>query len=434
MIAVGVQHAVPRAVHWLHAPLLLLHEKVEHVLLVVPGMAARVPQVKMENVRGDHLLVPVVPVLLLHELQQTVVDPRAVWLEEARARGDVVEKVQVLLRANHPVVPLLGLLDLVHVLFQELLVWEAHAVDPVEGGVLDVTAPERARVLVELEGLDHPGVRHVGSAAQVAEGAVPVQGDGGALRQALDHLHLEGVLLEHVERLLPGDHRALKLLLLLDDLVDALGENLAVLRVQGLVAHEAVVVEALLDGRTNGEVRAVLELQSLAQQVGGGVPVRVLALSAVEGEDLELAVALEGPEHIPVLAVDLRHQGLLAQPLADSGGDVLWGGHVTCSLPHRTVGKGDRNLHALLGGLRGVELGALEVLLEESDTLVVVGLFYLGVRGLSRDTGATPTLAPGLVTRGTPQNRLVLGVLLAHFNEGRVIGIQLPVVPPARHT
>lgn len=55
-------------VHWLQPKLLLLNVETEHVLLVVVGMTGCLPQVKVIDVGGHHLLILEVPVHLPDEL------------------------------------------------------------------------------------------------------------------------------------------------------------------------------------------------------------------------------------------------------------------------------------------------------------------------------------------------------------------------------
>ena len=51
------------AIHWLEPKLRLFNVKVEHILLVVFCMARRAPQVEVEDVGRDHLLIFILPVL-----------------------------------------------------------------------------------------------------------------------------------------------------------------------------------------------------------------------------------------------------------------------------------------------------------------------------------------------------------------------------------
>lgn len=87
--------AVARTVHGLHPPLLPLHVKDEHVFLVVLGVARYLPEVQVEDVGGDHFLVPPHPVLLANEGHQAVVHPCSMGLPEATARGKLQHMYEV---------------------------------------------------------------------------------------------------------------------------------------------------------------------------------------------------------------------------------------------------------------------------------------------------------------------------------------------------
>ena len=50
---------------------------------------------------------------------------------------------------------------------------------------------------------------------------VPVQSDYCFLWQAREDFHFESIFLEHLQRLIAGDHHTLKGLLLLDDLLNS---------------------------------------------------------------------------------------------------------------------------------------------------------------------------------------------------------------------
>lgn len=108
----------------------------------------------------------------------------------------------------------------------------------------------------------------------------------------------------------------------------------------------------------------------------------------VEAEELEGAVALEGPAHVPVRAVDVGEEGSLRELLVDAHGDVPRGGDELDALLDGAVGHD--HLDGLVGGFGLLDLGALalEVLLEELDAFGVVrGLFL--VRGRARGLGGS---------------------------------------------
>ncbi len=97
--AAPVEQTVRRTVHGLDArrPLLDLLEGVgeEHVVAVVVVVARALPQLDVEDLRGDDLVIAVGPVLLPHELEQGVVDQRAARVEEGARRRLRVERKQI---------------------------------------------------------------------------------------------------------------------------------------------------------------------------------------------------------------------------------------------------------------------------------------------------------------------------------------------------
>jgi hypothetical protein len=83
----GEHETVRGAIHRLHRPLLPLDVEAEHSVFVMHGVSALVPQVEVENVGGDDLIVPALPVMLLNEVNEFVVYAGAVGKPECGAGG-----------------------------------------------------------------------------------------------------------------------------------------------------------------------------------------------------------------------------------------------------------------------------------------------------------------------------------------------------------
>jgi hypothetical protein len=126
------QHAVPGAVHRLHAELPLVDRAREHVVLVVLVVTGGVEQLHVEDLRGDDLLVAVLAVQLAHVGLQQVVDGRAAAGEERAGRGDRIEVEQAELLAELAVVAGLRLLEQAQVLLELLAVGERGPVDALQ--------------------------------------------------------------------------------------------------------------------------------------------------------------------------------------------------------------------------------------------------------------------------------------------------------------
>mmetsp|Transcript_14766 Transcript_14766/g.40378 ORF Transcript_14766/g.40378 Transcript_14766/m.40378 type:complete len:603 (-) Transcript_14766:35-1843(-) len=347
-LALGEHEAVAGAVHGLHAELLLLHLEDEHVLAVVRGVARRLPQLHVVHVGRDDLAVAALEVLLADGLHQPVVDARAVRQPEAAPRAELVEEEELLLRADGAVVALLGLLDAEEVLLELLGVGEGHAVHALQRVVASLALPVGGRVLHDGECLDLARVGHVRPAAQVHQVAAAVgRADGAVGHLALEHVHLEVVVLEHLERLVLGHLHALEGVLALDHLVEELLDVLLVGAGNGGAAAVDVVVEAILDGGADAEVGAVFQLQGEAENVRAGVPEGLATERVVELAKLKLAVPFQRSLHVPATSVDLGDHRVLSQALGNSHCNVEWGGLALNSLLDSAVRQ--LNIDGVLG-------------------------------------------------------------------------------------
>jgi hypothetical protein len=97
-----------------------------------------------------------------------------------------------------------------------------------------------------------------------------------------------------------GKGQALEWLLLLDNGVDNRLKRLVVrLLYCSLVWESHLVVEAILNWRTNAEVTTKSTLRRLSQDMCARVPEDLLALCVVEWQELQLAALLQRPLKIP---------------------------------------------------------------------------------------------------------------------------------------
>ena len=157
----------------------------------------------------------------------------------------------------------------------------------------------------------------MGPEAEVDPVAVAVEGErlgplGGDVLDDLD-LVLLALPLEERERLLHRDLLADEGVVGGDGLVGGLLDLLEVLGREGRLAGE-VVVEAVLDGRADGDLGARVELLHHAGHDVGGVVARHLERLGVPGGDhLEPDVAVERAGEVHRLAVELGDVGGLGQ-------------------------------------------------------------------------------------------------------------------------
>ena len=250
----------------------------EHAVQVVVPVAGDLVEVPLghEGGLGQEVAALLLGVLdpALHQLDH----PGALGQQHGQALADHVHGGEVLqLPAQLVVVPLEGLGLLLQIGVQLILLRESHAVDPLEHLPAAVAPPVGAAALGQLDGvaLNAAGGVQMGTGAQVGELALPIEGDVGVLGQVLNQLHLVGLpLLLHIaDGLLPGQLEPLQLQLLLADLAHLGLDLLQVLLGEGLGAVQ-VIVEAVVDGRANGQLGVGPEpLDGLGQHMGAGVPV-----------------------------------------------------------------------------------------------------------------------------------------------------------------
>ena len=126
----------------------------------------------------------------------------------------------------------------------------------------------------------------MGAGAQVGKLALLVEGDVCVLREVVDELHLEGLLLllHELERLGPGQLKALQLQLLLADLPHLGLDLLQVLGSKGKGGVH-IVVPALVDGGADGQLHLGPQpLDGLGHDVGAGVPVSLAVLRVLKAK------------------------------------------------------------------------------------------------------------------------------------------------------
>jgi hypothetical protein len=272
--------------------------------------------------------------VVLHELAHD----GALGVPDGEAGTQLVgEGEQVELVGEATVVALLGLLEHGEVLVELGLGLPGRAVDALEHGVALVAPPVGAGDPRELEVPEvAPRVGHVRAPAEVDEaGRVLVGADEARLRRrrrvvgrAPDDLALVLVGGEELQGLRVGDLVAQEGLALPDDLAHLGVQALEVLGGEGApVGQLEVVVEAVLDGRPDGEGGTGEQLEhGLGEHVRGRVPDRVAAPLAVRGDDRHGVAVPQGGDEIAFLAVDLGdHRGLGEAP-ADARGEVPRGG------------------------------------------------------------------------------------------------------------
>ena len=128
-----------------------------------------------------------------------------------------------------------------------------------------------------------------------------------------------------------------------DDLAHLLFDRGKILRRERLVAEE-VVIEAVLDHRADGHLRARPQrLHGFGEHMGGVVPDQLQRAGVVAGDEFDSGVVLDRIGEIDHGAVERHRHGALGERGRNALGDVEAGG-VLGEFAFRAVGEGEGDL------------------------------------------------------------------------------------------
>ena len=302
--AAAVDLAVVGAVHGLeHEFLAFLRgmDGLEGVLAVLGIVAGGHIEFLAADMRGDDLEIAVFGLLLPEEVLQGVAQGRALREPQGQARAHALgEGEEFHLLADLAVVALLGLFQHHQVLVQHGLLGEGDAVDAGELLAGFVAPPVGAGKGEDLHGLDDLGVTQMRAAAQVGELAVGIVSDGTVFQFGDEFLLVLVALLGEIGHGIGlGDLDAAEVLLLAGELQHLVLDGLEIGIREGTAVHVHVIVEAVLDGRSDTELHAGEKgFQGLGHQVGRGVPEHFLGFVILPFEQADFHVLRDGTHQV----------------------------------------------------------------------------------------------------------------------------------------
>ena len=232
---------------------------------------------------------------------------------------------QIHLAAELAVVALLGFLDLLEVGVELFLLGEGRAVDAREHLAVGIAAPIGARDFHQLERVaDLAGRGHVRPAAEIEPVALLVDLDLLVRGDGVDQLDLERLALvaEHALGLVARPYLLGEGFVARDDLAHLLLDRVEVLRRERLVAEE-VVIEAVLDHRADGDLRARPQaLHGLGEHMGSVVPDQLQRSRVVAADEFDLGVVLDRVAEVGEHAIERHGDGALGERGRDALGDI----------------------------------------------------------------------------------------------------------------
>src|SRR4029078_8620375 len=190
-------------------------------------------------------------------------------------------------------VALLGLFELVEIGGKVLFARPRRAVDPLEHRPVGIAPPIGAGDLQELEALaDLADRSHVRSAAKIQPIALGVELDLLAFGNGIDQLELEllALLLEERLGVVAIDDLAREWCIARNDRVALRRDPRQIVRRDRLITGE-IVIEAVLDHRTDRDLRAGIELlHGLRHHMRGIMPDQLERGGIVSGQDADRSI------------------------------------------------------------------------------------------------------------------------------------------------
>src|SRR5581483_11152935 len=326
-----VDRKMVRAVHRLEEIFLgmaffLPRDRWELALLVIGIVPARAVELKVPNVRGDHLVVAVLPQDFFEESLERLAHRRAVRQPEHEPEADFGRNMEEFeFFPDLAMVPLFGFFALRDELVELFLRREADAVDAGEHRAFFVAAPVRAGDGEQFREFYFAGRGHVRAAAEIDEVPLFVERDR-LPAEAFQEFELQPVafIFEVLDGLVVrfrnaaiGDIAPGELVHFLFDRVEVVGGELRA----GRELH--VVVPSVCDRRADPETGPRIErLDGFGHQVGGRMPENALALVVAPLDDADVRVLADRGRKVEWNVIDVDPQRGIGQPRRDRVRDL----------------------------------------------------------------------------------------------------------------
>ena len=322
------------AVHRLDCIVLFVDLRGIHILAIVEPMPRGLPELTAEDHRRADLLIAVAAMYLAPIVEQCVAQCHAVRMEEREARPLLMQAEEIQFSAEFSVVALCRLLQHVKVGIKFFLLLKRRAIDALQHLILLTAAPVCTCDTLQLKCLDLAGRDDMGACAEVGELALRIERGHLVLRQILNQLHLIvlTLLTEECNRLCTGNLAADKRQILLDDLLHFLFD-ITKIGIRQLVLHVEIVVEAVLDRRSDRELHVALRVQALhrlCHDVRSRMAQSVAAALIIKGQHAQRSILRDRRRQIDDLAVEARRKCFFRQGVAHALDDVQYARPCLC--------------------------------------------------------------------------------------------------------
>ena len=358
---------VAGAVHRLHSHFHVASESLEHVLVVLVGVAGLDPQSLVHDFRSDHFEVATTVDLAADVVLEGVHHLGALRVPEHHARRMVFDMVEVHFLTDLAVVALFGFFEELQVSFEAFLVGKAGTVHAGQLVAVLVAMPVGTGEAQHLESLELARRGHVRTGTEVfpvlARFASHVEAEGAvaafAGESAFSVIRLVLVAFGALQAFGGAHFAAGKRTVFLDDFLHALFDALEIRLLDRCGSHQ-IVVETLVDSRTVGELGAREQVaDGFGQHVAAAVAQQHQSIGVVvaRGDDADSAAFGERAGKVQDLVAELDAQSFACETFRNALCNFEAGG-ARCYGTYGAIGEGEfdlrHNIFLFVGGSRPV--------------------------------------------------------------------------------
>ena len=209
------------------------------------------------------------------------------------------------------------------VFFQFFFGGKSRTINTLEHLVVFIAAPVGTSNAHKLERLYTARGGAMRAGTQVGEVALGIGADNGIFRQVFNQFHLVGFIfcLEFGQSFFPGQFIAHQRIVGFDDFAHFFFNGSQIFRRKNVFTVQ-VIVEAFVNGRANGKLRAREQmLNGLGHDMGSRMANGMEAFFRIRSNEFHLGIVVQGIAQIFVDTVNLGQQGLFAQFLGQALGN-----------------------------------------------------------------------------------------------------------------
>mmetsp|Transcript_15827 Transcript_15827/g.17658 ORF Transcript_15827/g.17658 Transcript_15827/m.17658 type:complete len:341 (-) Transcript_15827:831-1853(-) len=295
-----IEHqAMTRAIHGFETEFLFIDVNDEHIILVMLVVTGTLPEITIIHIRGNHFSISTDGIFLSDQIHQLIIDMSTLGHKEGTSRTPLMEHKQVLLLSDVSVITFGGFFLEMLPFSKLLLGGERDTIHSLQLIITFFGQPLSGGILGTFHSLNFTGMGNVRSSTKINQITTSVSSGVTTVGDLVcDQLLLEGIVFEHLQGLLLGQHDLLELLFLLSDLLSSFVDGGEIGLTNTLLTDIRIVIEAGINRWTNTEITTVDVFHGFSQNMGTGMPEDHLSFLVIKGEEMKFTITFQRSSHI----------------------------------------------------------------------------------------------------------------------------------------